>query len=381
MILEIFNIRSLERVGMIKTCEFAQYTEKFCGVGTFSLKIPTSEESIEFLTKEHFILFEDDIMGIIRYRRKSDDEDSSTVEIKGYLLNKILEWRSFLYTKVLKGGITDIAREVVDELFINCVDYRRVIPFIGLSTDEEFIPESPTTSIQVTGSTAEYVLETLLNPISYGFSLVPIIAKYNDAIGMTTNISEISFRVLKSSDRSIGNSDGNNPVHFSASMNNLSSSVYTEDYTQFCSVAIVAGEGEGSERTIVEVGDSDATGIDRIELYVDARDLQSVTENSIMTDEEYAEALTNRGYSYLDNRAAYSSMDGTVIDGASSYVYGVDFFLGDYVSVTDEELGVRARLQIESVTRSLTNTGEKLDITFGKERVEIQRILRKRGMV
>lgn len=381
MILEIFSIETRERVGMIKTCKFAQYTAEFCGVGTFSLKVPISEDSLRYLDKKHFILFDDDIMGIIRYRKKTTDS-SSTVEIKGYLLNKILEWRSFLVTKSFSGSITDISRNMVDFFFINNEDQRRNISFIELSADEEYIPDGESTSMQATGKTIRYALESVLSPFGYGYSLAPIIAKYSESAGQMVNISSLAFRVHKPADRTIDNTEGNNPIVFSVSMNNLSSSTYIEDDTEYCSTAIVAGEGEGTARTTVEVGDLEASGMGRIELYVDAKDLQSEIdgENS-MTEEEYIEVLTNRGYSYMEDHASFSSMDGTIIDGASSYVYGKDFFNGDYVSIVDEDLGLVASAQISSVSKSLTESGEKLDMTFGKQRVSIQKIIRKRGMV
>ncbi len=381
MILEIFSIYTQERVGMIKTFKFVQYISEFCGAGTFSIKVPISEESLKYLDKKHFILFDNDIMGLIRYRKKTT-ENSSDVEIKGYLLNKLLDWRSFLVTKTFKGTITEISRNMVDFFFIHNTDARRNIPLIKLATEPEYIPDGASTSMQVTGKTVRYALESVLNSSGYGYSIVPVIAKYSETLGQTTNISALSFRVHKPTDRTIGNTTGNNPVVFSTSMNNLSSSTYTEDDTEYCSTAIVAGEGEGTERTIVEVGNTEVSGIDRIELYVDARDLQSdIDENTSMTAEEYKEALTNRGNSHMEDHASFSSMEGTVIDGASSYVYGRDFFNGDYVSIIDEELGLVASVQITSVSKSLTESGEKLDMTFGKERVSIQKIVRKRGIV
>ena len=380
MILEIFSIQTLERVGMIKTCKFAQYTQQFCGTGSFSINVPISEDSLKYLNKKHFILFDEDVMGIIRYRKKVTSDDS-TVEIKGYLLNKILEWRSFLLTKSFSGTITDISRRMVDYFFISNADQRRNISYISLDTDAEYMPDAPKSSIQDTGHTVGYVLQSLLSPFGYGYALVPIIAKYSESLGQMVNISRLSFRVLKPADRTIGNAEGNTPVQFSVSMNNLASSTYIEDDTEYCSTGIVAGEGDGSGRTIVEVGDTEASGMDRIELYVDARDLQSVTDDTVLTKEEYAEVLSNRGYSYMEDRTSFSSMDGTIIDGASSYVYGKDFFNGDYVSVVDEDLGIIASVQISSVTKSLTESGEKLDVTFGKERVAIQKIIRKRGII
>lgn len=378
MILEIFSISTLQRVGIVNTHRFAQYSSQFCGVGSFSLTVPITEASLPFLNKEHFILFESEIMGIIRYRSKVTEEDSN-VEVKGYLLNKVLEYRSFLNTKTLKGEITDVAREMVEYFFISNEDYRRNIPFIRLSEELKYIPDSPSISTQSTGKTVEYILESILGKEGYGFSLVPILSRVDYESGSISNISAVEFRVHKPSDRSVGNDEGNSPVVFSTSMNNLYSSSYTEDDTEYCSVAIVAGEGEGSSRITVEVGDDQASGMDRIELYVDARDIQSVTEDEVLTEQEYVSALMVRGSSRLSEHLSYTFMEATAIDGASSYKYGVDFFNGDYVTVIDEEIGIAAKVQITEVTKSSTENGERLDITFGKERVAIQKIIRKRG--
>lgn len=380
MILEIFSIYTRERVGMINVYEFAQYTQEFCGAGSFSVRVSISDNSVRFLDKKHFILFEDGVLGIIRYRSK-ETEESSTVEIRGFLVNKILDWRAFLTTKSFNGTVSQISRSIIDFFFINNPDQRRNISFISLDEDEKYAPSSSISSLQNTGNSVAYVLSSFLGSFEYGYELYPVLNKYSEESGSYTNISTLSFRVLKPSDRTIDNNENNPPIVFSRQMNNLSNMLYIEDDTEYCSMAVVAGEGQGSARTIVEVGDTASSGMDRIELYVDARDLQSVTEERTLTPEEYIEVLSNRGYSYLEDHLSFSSIDGTIIDGASSYRYGVDFFLGDYVSIIDEEFGLVINTQIQSVTKSQTEFGEMLDFTFGKGRVSIQKAIRKRGLV
>ena len=60
-------------------------------------------------------------------------------------------------------------------------------------------------------------------------------------------------------------------VIFSPEFNNIITSTYTEDDIPFKNVALVAGVGEGDERVTISVGS--ASGLDRRELYVDARDI------------------------------------------------------------------------------------------------------------
>jgi hypothetical protein len=79
-------------------------------------------------------------------------------------------------------------------------------------------------------------------------------------------------------------------------------------------MAYVAGEGEGENRKVVETGETDTESIDRIELYVDARDLQSETESA---DSE------NNGTDSSD----------TTSGGSSSNTANVD--LSDYYTKTE----------------------------------------------
>lgn len=372
MILEVFSKTTRERVGIIKMFKFSQYTREFCGSGSFSIKVSIEDTIIRSLNPDHMILFDQGVMGIIKNVKMSTEE--SIVTVQGYLLNKLLYYRSFLVTKVFKGMAGSIARDMVDFFFIRNSDSRRNIPGMTLSTDDKYNPILPKTSIQATGKSVGYVMESMLGSFNSGYDIVPIITAYNESSDKPTNISSYEFRVLAPVNRSIENTDGNTPVIFSKTMNNLSSATYEEDETEYCSVAIVAGEGEGTERITLEVGDTAASGIDRIELYVDARDLQSSLEDgTTMTEDEYRQVLKNRGESHLEDARSFLSFDGTIIDGASSYVYGKDFFLGDYVSVIDNTLGIIATVQISSVTKSLTESGEKIDIVFGKEKVLIQK--------
>lgn len=64
-------------------------------------------------------------------------------------------------------------------------------------------------------------------------------------------------------------------LFFSFDLNNLDRLEYDEDGRQYASMALVASEGRGTDRKTLEVGDLSKEGIDRIETYVDARDIQS----------------------------------------------------------------------------------------------------------
>lgn len=288
MILEVYDKNTRERLDIIKTYTFVQYTKYFNKVGTFRVTVPLSEESLQYLTvKGNYILFDEETMGVIKYFKK-DSLQSSSVEIKGYLLNHIFEYRSFLYAGKYSGPVCEIERKMVSDMFLTSPDPRRIVDFIML---DETYPESEKISYQDTGKTLSDNIILLNDTYGFGYDVVPVLQKYSEASDKPTNVSGFKFIQKKPRDLTVGNKEGNTPVVFSGDLNNLSQLSYENDDTEFCSTAFVAGEGEGEDRKTLEVGDTEASGLDRIELYVDARDIQS-DEGSVIDDDEPSESTT-----------------------------------------------------------------------------------------
>lgn len=293
MILEVYDKDTNNRVDIIRTFTFIQYTKYFNDIGTFTVKVPVEEKSLPNLMKTgNYILFDEDVMGIIKYAHK-ESIDSAFVEIKGYTINHILTYRSFLVTTNYSGEVVEIIRNMVNDLFISNNDARRNIGLISL---EDEYPESEEIEFQNTGETVAEEIRYLNLQYNFGYDLVAEIQKYDETQDRPTNIKGFEFRTLVPEDHTMFNQVGNTPVVFSADMNNLSDLIYENDDTEYCNVAIVAGEDYGKDRKIVETGDILASGINRIELYVDARDIQSgqheyVTEDEIYTKEEIDEMI------------------------------------------------------------------------------------------
>lgn len=107
------------------------------------------------------------------------------------------------------------------------------------------------------------------------------------------------------------------------------------------------------------------SGLSRRELFVDARDLQSETEDGALTEEEYAAVLANRGEEKLAENPLVQSFDATVRTRNATYEYGVDYFLGDIITVTDERLGVTVDAVVTGVQYAVSRDGESMALMFG----------------
>lgn len=381
MILEIFD-KEKNRVGMIKAFKSASYVVKYNGIGTFTVKVPNNEDSVKLLQRDNYILLDVDVMGVIKYRGKQTSK-STEITISGYLINHILTYRTFLKTQSFTGTVEEICEQMINNNFINPEDDRRKISFVKVISKTG---SGQSKRIQRTGGTIESAIESILSVESKGYSVKPAVAKYDEVSGSETNISYFGFEVLEPTDRTFQNEQGNNPIVFSMQLNNLESLSFDEDGSEYKNVAIVAGAGEGVERVVVEVGDSEATGIDRIELYVDARDLSKTetTETGTVeiSDEEYNGILTERGNEYLEDNKVFLDMDGKIIqDGSTVNKYGVDYFLGDFVSVIDDDLGYIVNAQITEMTKTISSGTEKVDFTFGYQKESLRKTLTKKGVI
>lgn len=376
MRLEIFDSITRERLGMIKEYTFVQYSEKFTSAGKFTIKLPFTKDNIEYLRRGNYILFDNEYIGVINYLYKSQ-EDNTTIAVKGSHINKILEYRVFEKTYSYSGTVVEVSRKMVEDLIVSPSNPDRKIEFLSLSEEQQ--PESAHVNTQITGKDLLSTQESLLKTTDIGYKIVPLITPYSKDTDFPTNIRNMEFRNIKATDRTMHN-EFNNPVVFSMSLNNVSQLEYEEDGSEYSSVAYVAGEGEGSERTVIEVGSTDK-GILRLESYVDARDLQKVMVDKTLSDEEYEKLLTQRGSESLEDKKVFTSFSATIVQGQMNYVYGEDYKNGDYVTIVDEQLGISLDVQITEVTKSVTTEEEVFDLTFGYEKSTIKNMLKKKGVL
>jgi hypothetical protein len=128
-----------------------------------------------------------------------------------------------------------------------------------------------------------------------------------------------------------------------------------------CTVAVVGGQGEAAVRTIQYVGDTTLTGIERREVFVDAKYATT------------ADLLTTAGEKEIAANVE------TVIEmqfaDSLGCVYGEDFTIGDIVTV---DAGIYGKYDLEVVSVEISYTAEKRDIiiVLGSEGTNIVRMIR-----
>lgn len=156
------------------------------------------------------------------------------------------------------------------------------------------------------------------------------------------------FESLVGIDRTVNQADVP-PMIFSRRYDNVLELEYTKDVSEYKNCAIVAGQGEGSNREIVIVNDN-LSGQDRKELFVDARDIEDGTN------------LADRGKSKLAENTIIESFEAT-IDTES---YRVEWDLGDFVTILDDGIGVVSDTQIVEVIETYEDGVLTVEPTFGE---------------
>jgi hypothetical protein len=199
---------------------------------------------------------------------------------------------------------------------------RAISNFVFKESTDSRVTSITIDEVQYTGDNLYDVIYELCDYYRLGFKVL-----LNDN-------NQFVFELYSGEDRT-SNQILNPVIEFSTDNDNLLSSSYSTDDTKYCNVTLVAGEGEGDERKTVICGESD--GLDRRELYTDARDIQSTEPGGVVIPEsEYLNMLTSRGYSKLLEHVIKTEIDSEVdASEGSMYKFNHDYYLGDLVDVVD----------------------------------------------
>lgn len=379
---------NLRKIDVLRKYTFAQYTNKFRDIGTFTIDAKVTEENMYLVDdeKEFYVLFDGIIFGkILKITRDSNSEYEKVIKIQGKLSNRFFEQRVIVgtrkFTKQTHENIFDILKE-----------YRESKEELGwlsiepLYEDEERLKEVCTkVETQITGGDFWEAMKQFLDQDYLGVYFVPIVKpehEYQFGIldPVMTNISQWKLYISAGVDRTKGNKYGNTPVVFSQALSNIEGTVLEIDNENYKTIAYVAGEGESSGRTWIQAY-APNIGVkeqvlpwSRNELFVDARDLQSKNENGdTMTQEEYMELLKKRGEEKFAENSKEKTYSATVIQANKQYVYLKDYKLGDWVTVLDKELGIEVNAQITEITKSIEGNSEIIDlgITYGNVKTDV----------
>ena len=337
----------LQRVGIVDTSTSIIWANRHRQHGDFEIYISASAAMLDLLQEDRMVMRDDDDMvGIIeRIKLSTDEENGDFLTVTGRCTRSILDRRIVWEQTAINDTVENGMRRLVSDAFISPAIAERKYDGLSLAAAHGY---SDRVQIQYTGTDIKKAVESLCATNNYGYKM-PLV----------DGVLQLDF--YKGTDRSAGQSE-NPRVIFSEEYDNLGETSYTRDKTGYKSIALVAGEGEGTARRRTTVSrNTDLTGLHRRELYVDARDISS--NDGKIADAEYLAQLAERGATALSEAPIVESMEGTV-EPQQMYTYKVDYFLGDIVTVVNK-YGVSADAQVLEVVETWDQDGYTCTPTFG----------------
>ncbi len=276
----------------------------------------------------------------------SSSVSATTVILTGRFLENELANRVIKQTVIYYAKTEMIARDLVEKLCINSENplfegKLKLGKYNNLGTYRDW---------QKTGDDLELTLHELLKLDGLTYS-----------IDYDYENDELVFNVWKGKDRRETQLE-NAWCVFSKDFENIQNDKYSTDETQYKNVAIVAGEGVGGNRVVVEVNQI-KPGEERRELYVDARDLQ---QGEDMSEAEYKNNLIQRGQEKLQDANKVDVVE-FKIDPDSNLIYGQDFDLGDDVTYKNEDLDIYVDNKIVEIAEVFEDGARTIEVVFGDD--------------
>ena len=357
LVFKIDDSGTFDNIGEINLFDSLVWPDKFNGYASFELWAPITEENSEYLKRGNVLWCGGDNAAVIEIVKSSvDDKGTKTFNVKGRTLEMLLTTRIIwgTYNGTNKKSST-VMYEIVNQNCINPSNLKRKIPFLECKVDRQL---GNTITYQKTGGEVYDALTNIADNSGLGFNVL-----------FRPREKKLIFEVIEGTDRTI-NQTINDPVEFSTDLEDILSSSYYSNSQDKKTVALVMGEGEGSDRKRQISGDDNSSGFLRRELYVDARDLQSesVSENGTtqtLTANEYKQVLIQRGDEKLDEHAVVETFEAQIrVFGDIQYEFGKDYQKGDKVTVRDGQLGVVVSARITEVEEDFDDE-YALILTFG----------------
>lgn len=349
-----------ENFELLRVCDdynSLAWNPRWFGVGEFQLDCPIS--------------YLDDLMQA-KYIGRNDNNETVLIDYDSLLKDEIGGKTVLVKGKFLKQILDD--RAVHQPMNFNNKTVEDVI--LGL-IEEHFIRNKPFPKVAVkrTGEASTKITTQIT-----GGSVLERIAKIEEEQKVSCNVeyNPIEGKIFCWVEVGVNHSQTQNEnswVTFSEELEN----VYDYEYSkvrQSKNFAYVAGAGEGANR-IIRTVDIRKEGEALKELYVDAQDLQETDENgAAIPRERYLKLLDQRGNEKLAEYAEVQEIEAKVkTDGQLQYQR--DYFLGDIVDFVDNSKGIDAMLRIVGVNEDIENGERKLELVFGKERLNLKEIIKR----
>lgn len=380
------------------------WTERYQTCGEFELDLPVTLENYDIYRIGNFIMFSDSTEAMVIETTDIDDQAEDPVfKVTGRSLSSLLD-RRINATKILdlekgtilyQGSFNEIIQEimqneVIDPIMVTLNKAYKADDSYVLVRNEVEAPERaiPNFSYEsLIPDDLDYTIDKEYNKTKTILELLEDFSKPN-VTGFRVIFDEnrnFVCQIYRGVDRSQDQAEVD-PIWFNPSMDNISYVNYHEDISEYKNACIVYIDQAIEQKKLDNIDDGDVnpgflwigpngaegipTGIKRFEMSFDARsqiNLSNETGDDNSEKLKYSGALKKLQASgeeeLLNGDYDYIKISEGAVDPISRYKFGVDYNLGDIVSLTNN-YGVVMDAVIDEVVRSYDQSGYTVTPNF-----------------
>ncbi|MED4461870.1 siphovirus ReqiPepy6 Gp37-like family protein [Metabacillus fastidiosus] len=364
---------AMDILGEIDNYESMFFIHRCHGIGEIELRINRYKKHVDKLLKGNLILVGSQLNKVfqLKHREIELDENGKITEnwlIKGFALKVVVAQRITIPPNHTaydnkQGNAETVMKHYVDRNIINLADPKRKIPELILA-----INQNRGTSIS---------WQSRYKNLAEEMTEISLAAGLGWDVYLDIQQKKWVFDVFEGRNLTV-NQSINPPVIFSPQFESLKSLHYTESELNYKNIAYVAGQGEGVDRRVIELGNQ--SGLSRHELFIDARDIEEetdvetidtegnkVTEKVPRPEADIIKDLTDRGRRQLQEFLQEEYLEGQILTD-SPFVYEKDYNLGDIVTVQSKDWGVTLDTRITEIKEIYEQSGFKIEAVFGNDR-------------
>lgn len=352
---------TLDLLAEIDDYESLLFTRRWHEVGEFELRINRHKRHTELLQRGNLIMLgaSRNKVGIIRHREIELDENGKASEnwiVKGIMLKGVMAQRIIVPPANdshdrASGAAETVMKHYVNNHVVNPVDTKRKIDVVVLASDQQ------------RGSNISWE--------SRFKNLAEELVEISKASGLGWDVildfqqKKWIFDVFEGRNLTVNQTE-NPPVIFSPQFESLKQLSFVESDYNHKNYGYIAGQGEGEERRVVEVGE--AEGLSRIETFIDARDIsEQDKDQQALPEEQVIAKLRERGQQKLSEFTQDFFLEGQILTN-SPFKYEIDYDLGDIVTIQNREWGVTRDARITEIKEIYEPGGFQIEATFGESR-------------
>lgn len=342
-----------EKTAVIDSAVSVIWITRYRNAGQFELYLRMSRDMFRlFFDYMHDVLVtrddSDAVMIVEDIKVTTDEENGDFMTVTGTDGGGLLGRRIIPKQTVFSGTAEYCIRSLINQNLISPENERRKMSFFTLGTAVGY-PEQIDT--QITG-------KNLLDAVS------DICAAYGYGFKIRFDGNNFIFDLYQGIDRSTDQTE-NNPVIFSPDYENIGTTEFTFGKSGFKTAVYVAGEGEGSDRIIVQsqyAGED--TGMWRREMWQDSRNTSRTSDDGEISMNDYTEMLHSQGVETLKDNLFLYHFEGETLQ-INAYKYGVDYNLGDKVRIQNR-YRIGANATVSEITEVEDAEGYRLIPTFSE---------------